>query len=137
MLLEEQGEWRGSASELLTALEGRVSEQVKRDKAWPKNPQSLTGHLKRLAPNLRTMGWVVEKDRTSKKRSWTIRRVTNDAKTSGSSQASSFASQDGERESMPSDADRCDTGRDDAGDANDANAGELWDREPPWNPDKY
>jgi hypothetical protein len=38
---------------------------------------------------------------------------------------------------MPSDADCCDTDPDDASDANDANAGELWDRKPPWNPDKY
>jgi hypothetical protein len=79
-ILEAQSEWSGKASELLTALEGRVTDQTKREKSWPKNPRSLAGHLKRLAPNLRTLGWIVERDRTSKKRSWTIRPVAKDAK---------------------------------------------------------
>ena len=52
-LLDAQGCWQGSASELLKALEERVDDQAKRQHGWSKNPRSLSGHLKRLSPNLR------------------------------------------------------------------------------------
>ncbi|MCC6493488.1 MAG: hypothetical protein IT424_10750 [Pirellulales bacterium] len=66
--------WDGSASELLNAIEQRVSEQIKRHNGWPKNGRSLAGHLKRLSPNLRLTGWEVEYHREASRRSWTIRR---------------------------------------------------------------
>jgi len=66
--------WDGSASELLNAIEQRVSEQIKRHNGWPKNGRSLAGHLKRLSPNLRLAGWEVEYHREASRRSWTIRR---------------------------------------------------------------
>ena len=65
-LLEAQAGWQGSASELLKALEEQVDDQAKRQHGWPKNPRSLSGHLKRLSPNLRAVGWSVEHDRTSR-----------------------------------------------------------------------
>src|ERR1700730_6501676 len=49
-------------------------DQARKLSGWPKSPGSLSGRLKRLAPNLRAAGWVLEQDRTSKKRSWVIRR---------------------------------------------------------------
>jgi hypothetical protein len=128
-LLEAEGGWSGSASELLRALENRVTDQIKRDKDWPKNPQSLTSHLKRLAANLRAVGWIVEKDRTSRKRSWTIRR--DDVPPGSGPTSSSTSSSQGSRESMQPNADRCIFGGDDDGDTNDAFSGQ------PWNPDKY
>jgi hypothetical protein len=81
--------------------------------------------LKRLAPNLREAGWIVEHDRSSKKRTWSIRRGDNPPA------PSSEPSPDEPSDSMPSDADWFGTGHDDADDAGDASAGT------PWNPDRY
>jgi hypothetical protein len=123
-LLEAQGEWTGSSGELLKLLEERLGDQVRRLSGWPKNPRSLSGHLKRLAPNMRAAGWVLEQDRNSKKRCWTIYRVENPPR------PSSVASSDGRCESMPSDADWFRPDHDDGNDANDAMAGD-------WNPDRF
>lgn len=124
-LLEAQGEWVGSSGELLKVLEERQGEQTRRPAGWPKNPRSLSGHLKRLAPNLRAAGWVLEQDRSSKKRSWIIRRGVV------ASAASSVPSPEGTCDAMPSDADWFETGQHDASDADDAGAGEGW------NPDRF
>lgn len=129
-LLEANGDWTGSSGELLKVLEERQGDQTRKLAGWPKNPRSLSGHLKRLSPNLRAAGWVLDQDRSSKKRSWSIRRLGSDATAGSSSQPSPSASRDDGCESTPSDADRCDAGHDDASDANDANAGQ-------WNPDRY
>ena len=75
-LIEDQQGWSGPATELLNALNERVSDQVMRQKAWPKIGRSMAGHLKRLAPNLRRAGWEVEYDRNSSRRLWTITRMT-------------------------------------------------------------
>jgi hypothetical protein len=74
--LDVRCSWSGSASELIKAIEERVDDQVKRQHGWPKNPRALSGHLKRLSPNLRAAGWNVEYDRTSKKRLWSIERAS-------------------------------------------------------------
>jgi hypothetical protein len=129
--LENHGNWEGSATELLNLLQGRVTDQMKRMNGWPKNGRSLTGHLKRIVPNLRKVGWVVEQVRRSKNRLWIIRRV-DDANTKPSAPvASSFASSPNECNPMPSDAEKRENDRDDANDADDANSGQ------PWNPDKF
>jgi hypothetical protein len=124
-LLEAQGEWNGSSGELLKILEERQGDQARKQSGRPKNPRSLSGHLKRLAPNLREAGWILEQDRSSKKRSWSIRRSDN------SPRPSSAPSSDEPCDSMPSDADWPNAGQHDADDAGDVNAGE------PWNPDRY
>jgi len=49
-LLKEEGDWNGTASELLTALEERVTDQIQRQKSWPKVSRSMTCRLQRLAP---------------------------------------------------------------------------------------
>lgn len=72
--LESNGGWSGSASELLESLEQNASDQVKRQKIWPKNGRSLAGQLKRLAPNLRLAGWEVSYHREASQRSWVIQR---------------------------------------------------------------
>ncbi len=123
-LLEAQGEWTGSSGELLKLLEERLGDQTRRLSGWPKNPRSLSGHLKRLAPNMRAAGWVLEQDRSSKKRCWTIYRVEN------APRPSSVPSSDGRCESMPSDADWFGPDHNDGNDANDAMAGD-------WNPDRF
>lgn len=123
-LLEAQGEWIGSSSELLKLLEERLGDQTRRLSGWPKNPRSLSGHLTRLAPNFRAAGWVLEQDRSSKKRCWTIHRVENAPRPS-------FAASPDERcDPMPSDADWFGPEHDDGNDAYDATAGG-------WNPDRF
>ena len=53
------GTWEGTASELLAALNERVSEATKKEQEWPKRANSLSGHVKRLAPHLRRLGFGV------------------------------------------------------------------------------
>jgi hypothetical protein len=123
-LLEAEGEWTGSSSELLKVLEQRQDDQAHKPSGWPKNPRSLSGHLKRLAPNLREAGWVAEQDRSSKKRAWSIRRAEKPPRPSSS------GSQGEPGQKMPSDADCCGSGGNDANDASDAAARENWDSPP-------
>jgi len=130
-LLEAQGGWSGSSSELLKLLNERLGEQAaRRMPSWPKSPRSLTGHLKRLAPNLRAAGWSAEQDRSSRKRLWVIRRAE------AGTQPSSAASQDDRCNPMPCDADSGNAEQQDANDGDDADAGVLWNHVP-WNPDRY
>jgi len=126
-ILEQQGRWEGSSAELLRALEDHVTEQVRCSKAWPKGPRALSGQLKRLAPNLRKLGWDTDRDRNSKKRSWIISRRDDGS----GSQPSSEPSQPTGCEVMSIDADCCGPVGNDANDGNDATAKESW------NPDRY
>jgi hypothetical protein len=50
----------GTATELLTLLDGLVNEQVRRNKLWPLSGKGLSGQLKRLAPALRKVGINIE-----------------------------------------------------------------------------
>jgi DNA polymerase I-like protein with 3'-5' exonuclease and polymerase domains len=59
LTLEEDGVWRGTATELLTALSGQVTEQVKRGKVWPRSARGLRAELTRLAPALRGVGYPI------------------------------------------------------------------------------
>ena len=110
-LLDEQGSWSGSASELLAVMGERVGDQGKRQHGWPKNPRALSGHLKRLSPNLRVAGWNVEYDRTSKKRLWSIER------------ASLASSSLGQPDLMQAGAEPCELFPNDANDGSDASLG--------------
>jgi hypothetical protein len=56
-------EWVGTASFLLKELATHAGEAVTKSKSWPKTPRGLSGHLRRLAPNLRAIGLHVEFDR--------------------------------------------------------------------------
>lgn len=58
----------GTATELLSRLDGQVEEETRRKKEWPKNASALGGQLRRLAPNLRAAGLTVEWARESNKR---------------------------------------------------------------------
>jgi putative DNA primase/helicase len=53
--------WTGTATELLTALNARVSEAVRRSKLWPLTAQALGNRIDRIAPLLRSKGFVVER----------------------------------------------------------------------------
>ena len=57
----QQSEWRGTATALLSALNGLARhDEVTRQKGWPKTPRVLSGHIRRIAPNLREAGIDVE-----------------------------------------------------------------------------
>jgi hypothetical protein len=53
-------EWRGTATALLGELTSATETKITEQRAWPKTPRTLSGALKRLAPNLRAAGWHVE-----------------------------------------------------------------------------
>jgi len=114
-LLGNQGEWSGSASELLDVLDGQVPDQTKRAKSWPKNGRSMAGHLKRLSPNLRAVGWEVEYHREASRRTWTIRPMTQPTSPTVT-QTTTTASATG----MQTDANQCDSLSDDENDTRDA-----------------
>ena len=115
-MLDEQGEWTGTSSELLQALEARVGDQVKRQRVWPSNGRSMTGHIKRLSPNLRAAGWQVEFHRESSRRICSIQRQAALAS------SDPFASQEAQPPIVQPDAATCDLYHDDGNDADDANA---------------
>jgi hypothetical protein len=52
--------WRGTATTLLESLESLVDERTQRQRSWPSNARSLSNALRRLAPNLRQVGVLVE-----------------------------------------------------------------------------
>ena len=52
--------WKGTATELLKLLSGAVDEGVRRQKGWPSSGRMLSNALRRLAPNLRQAGVLVE-----------------------------------------------------------------------------
>jgi hypothetical protein len=67
-LITTTGGWEGEPSHLLRDLEIEASDGTKRLRSWPKSARSLSGHLKRLAPNLRRAGVEVSFDRTNTRR---------------------------------------------------------------------
>jgi hypothetical protein len=70
-LMSDRDEWAGTASELWSALNELVDEDIRRTRAWPGAPNALTGRLKRLAPTLRSVGIEYGEDRTGRDRSRT------------------------------------------------------------------
>jgi hypothetical protein len=58
-LIAEQAEWEGTASDLLAELRLRSSEELTRTRLWPSSARSLSGILRRLAPNFRGIGIAV------------------------------------------------------------------------------
>jgi hypothetical protein len=69
--------WSGTAADLLRSLVRRANDEVQQ-RNWPKNPQVLSGQLRRIAPNLRAAGIDVQFDEktsgSGSKRMITIKR---------------------------------------------------------------
>jgi putative DNA primase/helicase len=61
IIAEHPEGWTGTATELLSALNGRVSEGVRRSRIWPDTAQRLGNRIDRVAPLLRSKGFVVER----------------------------------------------------------------------------
>ena len=75
-----QGEWIGTATELLKKLSDLGGEDAQKQWGWPKNGRAVSGQLKRIAPNLRTQGVIVNwLPRTSGRRQIQILRVVTGA----------------------------------------------------------
>jgi len=55
--------FKGTASELLDRLEDRAGEKAARSKDWPKSGRALSSELTRLTPNLRHLGYGVDRSR--------------------------------------------------------------------------
>lgn len=56
-LVERYGVWQGTATELRDEISQFVDEETRKQKnGWPKNARLLSGHLRRITPNLRAIG---------------------------------------------------------------------------------
>jgi hypothetical protein len=74
LMEQHEGEWTGSATELLEKLTSMVGEQTARAREWPKRAHVLSGKLRRLAPNLRKVGLFVAFGHTGQARTITLAR---------------------------------------------------------------
>jgi len=75
--VEDCGRWDGTASELLTELNSRASDEVKKQYGWPKSAQGVGSILKRLSPNLRAVGISAERGSGRQRRSWSLEKADN------------------------------------------------------------
>jgi putative DNA primase/helicase len=60
-IAEHPDSWTGTATELLSALNSRVSDGVRRSRMWPDTAQRLGNAIARVAPLLRSKGFVVQR----------------------------------------------------------------------------
>jgi hypothetical protein len=67
-LMSTQAKWDGTATDLLSAVNGVTADAVQREKKWPKDGRALSGRLRRATPGLRKIGINVERDREGKAR---------------------------------------------------------------------
>lgn len=72
-----EGEWTGTATELLSRLESIVEDRVKKSSTWPKSARKLSGSVRRLITFLREAGINVtfERKGTGGRRPLTITRI--------------------------------------------------------------
>lgn len=56
----QRADWAGTATGLLKGLSDEVGDKVRDHEDWPKSGRGLSGHLRRLAPNLRQVGIDVQ-----------------------------------------------------------------------------
>jgi hypothetical protein len=70
--MDKTAEFKGTATELLKALNEVASELQQKAKGWPKNPATLAKKLRRLAPPLRKVGVSVTTERENVQRQVTI-----------------------------------------------------------------
>jgi hypothetical protein len=68
--LAGQGEWKGTATQLLKRLDAIAGDRAK-SKYWPKDATRLSGSLRRLAASLRTVGVDVRSARDTREKSRT------------------------------------------------------------------
>jgi len=71
-LMEDLKLWEGTPTDLLNALEAKVSRRMIKTKPWPKSPAALTRKLTRTTTNLRSVGIEIVQDRSETERTITI-----------------------------------------------------------------
>jgi hypothetical protein len=75
-VIDSAGEtWRGTASELLDLLPGHTEPGATKSARWPKTPAHLSAAVRRVLPQLRTIGVGVEFEIIDKTRTITISRI--------------------------------------------------------------
>lgn len=78
-LFAARNSWRGTAARLLERLSGHAGDEHLQQRGWPKNAQTVSIELRRIAPNLRASGFDVQLgEKTSgirSKRIITIKRI--------------------------------------------------------------
>ncbi len=74
-IVEEYGEWSGTATELLRWLLKTAPEESRRRRDWPQTSHHLSNALKRIAPTLREEGVEVEMGKTRQSRYIRLTRV--------------------------------------------------------------
>ncbi len=92
--VQEQKSWNGKSSELLRELNQRAGEELKKQQGWPRRPNSLSGSLKRIAPNLRAIGIECNMARTKAGSSITLEykgKTSSPSSSSSPSPESPFA----------------------------------------------
>ena len=67
LLTENDGEWRGSTTELLDVLTARVTDQTKRLTVWPLTIAATTAALNRVKDALESVGFAFERGREGRK----------------------------------------------------------------------
>ncbi len=69
--------WTGTATNLLEEIREKAPEGAERDRTWPKDAARLSARVKRVAPNLRRVGVVIEQTREggTGKRVWRIAKT--------------------------------------------------------------
>jgi putative DNA primase/helicase len=57
--------WEGTPTELLTEINNRVPEGIRKARSWPMTAQALGNRIDRIAPLLRNKGFVIERMRST------------------------------------------------------------------------
>jgi Domain of unknown function (DUF3854) len=90
--MADRDEWQGTPTELLEQMNGHVTEAQRKDREWPKKPNTLSNKLKRLAPSLRKAARIDvrigDRDPDRKRTRQTVLRRLPDNSPGGSSEAS-------------------------------------------------
>lgn len=82
--MEKRCQWSGTAGELLPELTALVDPKTAEHRDWPRRANTLSGRLKRLAPNLAAVGLEVEFSRDMRARSITLKNGGGEASSSSS-----------------------------------------------------
>ncbi len=77
--VNEACRWSGTSTTLLAELDSRNEQASSKLKSWPGTPRTLSGIVKRLAPNLREAGIDVEFTRSGRSRLITLARTDRDS----------------------------------------------------------
>lgn len=86
--VQEKKTWKGKASELLKELNQLANDEMRKQQGWPKQPNALSGAVKRIAPNLRAVGIECNPGRTKGHRFITLEYKGNSSATSSLSSPS-------------------------------------------------